>query len=95
MPQYPFNPEMLELAMALRGLTQVGLANELNISQSHVSKIIMKVLDCDDDLAAKISKVLRFPDSFFRQQRRVWGLPLSVHGEYRPLAGYFTEATSP
>lgn len=77
------NPELLTVARELRGRSQTALAQALGISQGHLSKIENGVQECDDPLFEKIARTLNFPESFFDQDARAIGRPISVHPMYR------------
>jgi Zn-dependent peptidase ImmA (M78 family)/transcriptional regulator with XRE-family HTH domain len=77
------NPEMLALARQARGYTQSRFAQKLKVTQGRISKIEMGTLQCPQNLIVKFAELLNFPVTFFTRQRRVYGLPLSVHGLFR------------
>ncbi|RNC84470.1 MAG: ImmA/IrrE family metallo-endopeptidase [Balneola sp.] len=66
------NPKMVELAREARELTQTKLASLLNVSQGMVSKIEQGLNSVDDDILRKLSRVLRYPESFFLQDHRIY-----------------------
>lgn len=63
---------MVELAREARELTQTKLASLLNVSQGMVSKIEQGLNSVDDDILRKLSRVLRYPESFFLQDHRIY-----------------------
>ncbi|HWX54076.1 MAG TPA: XRE family transcriptional regulator [Verrucomicrobiae bacterium] len=73
-----FNPEMLILARESRGHTQGDLARLLAVKQGTVSKLEGGMMPISLDLLDKISRVLRYPRSFFFQTEKVFGFGSSV-----------------
>lgn len=73
-----FNPEMLILARESRGYTQSDLARLLVVKQGTVSKLESGMMPISYDLLEKISRVLRYPRSFFFQTEKVFGFGSSV-----------------
>ncbi len=63
---------MVELAREARELTQTKLAKLLNVSQGMVSKIEQGLNSVDEDTLRKLSRVLRYPESFFLQDHRIY-----------------------
>ncbi len=74
-----FNNEMLVLGRQARGRSQTRLASDAGLTQGHLSKIEHGATEPSDDVVANLAKALDFPRSFFYQQHRVYGLPISVH----------------
>jgi Zn-dependent peptidase ImmA (M78 family)/transcriptional regulator with XRE-family HTH domain len=62
-----FNPAMVTLARDSRGLTQTELADRIRVPQGTISKVESGALSISDDLAAKLSKELEYPEGFFAQ----------------------------
>jgi Zn-dependent peptidase ImmA (M78 family)/plasmid maintenance system antidote protein VapI len=61
------NGKMIEIARHIRGVTQKGLASDLKITQSTLSKLERGEFGVSDATAKQISKILDFPHSFFYQ----------------------------
>lgn len=80
-----FNPEMLQLARQFRGLSQIALAKGTGITQGFLSKIENGLIEPGADTLNTLSATLSFPQSYFFNQDRVYGLPISVHA-YRKKA---------
>lgn len=77
------NPEMLMTARQYKGMTQAQLAKKLKVTQGRISKIEMGVISCPDELLDKIVEVIEsFTKEFYYQQKKIYGLPLSVHKSY-------------
>lgn len=80
-----FNPEMLQLARQFRGLSQIALAKATGITQGFLSKIENGLIEPGDETLNTLCATLSFPHSYFFNQDRVYGLPISVHA-YRKKA---------
>jgi Zn-dependent peptidase ImmA (M78 family)/transcriptional regulator with XRE-family HTH domain len=74
-----FNGELLRLARQYRGFTQRDLARDLKVEPSTVSRVENGVIEPGLLLAPEAADILGFPQQFFEQPDRVYGLPLSVH----------------
>jgi Zn-dependent peptidase ImmA (M78 family)/DNA-binding XRE family transcriptional regulator len=74
-----FNTAILKLAREARYITQKELASMLGVEQGTLSKIEKDILNVDDKLVQKISKILDYPIDFFYQERKV----IAVEGHYR------------
>ena len=70
------NHEMVILARESRGFTQKELARRLGITQGALSRIESGSLGLDDSGLKRLTGVLNYPASFFRQKRLVYGLGL-------------------
>src|SRR5690606_3899464 len=69
------NPEMLELAREVRGLTQSDLAEKLGITQGKISKVLDGLQTFPDELIPRLEIVLHFPRSFFFRDWNYEGPP--------------------
>lgn len=67
------NPKMVSLARQARGLTQTELARRLDYGQGTISKMEQGLLPVSDEMLARLSTVLEYPVSFFRQAGHVHG----------------------
>lgn len=65
------NVEILKLARDSRGYNQKELAAKLGIEQGTLSKIENEVLSFEDTLLDKLCDILKYPKSFFLQERPV------------------------
>src|SRR5256885_17570 len=74
----PVNPLMIVLARDLEEWTQGKLAKELKISQGKLSKIEAGILPVPADLLARMARVLDRPESFFRQDERLYAIDTSL-----------------
>lgn len=81
-----FNHNLLLVARQARGFSQAALADKLEITQGHYSKLENGLSDPPFDLVERISNTLDYPVSFFGQDDNVYGLPVSVHPMYRRKA---------
>lgn len=70
-----FNAEMLTLARMSRSMTQGELAEQVETTQSRVSKIEHGLLEPTDDLVNEFSRVLEYPPAFFFQHGYMQTLP--------------------
>lgn len=71
--RHQVNPDLLVLARESRGLTQIGLAERLGITQSKVSKMEAGLLlPCRQDLV-QLAQALDYPPHFFEWPDRVYG----------------------
>lgn len=79
-----FNSDLLRIARQARGWSQAELARQSAVSQANLSKLENDLIGPTDDVLDSVAKALRFPKSFFYQQDRIIGLPMSV--QYRKQA---------
>lgn len=63
----PFNPTMLTLARESRGLTQTELGLRALLPQGTISKLESGALNLTEELVKTLSRMLDYPESFFRQ----------------------------
>lgn len=74
------NGQMLTLAREFRGLTQQALATQAGTGQSTVAKIEAGLKsDVDEDLLARFSGVLGFPEDFFQQNEELLSFGSSAY----------------
>lgn len=81
-----FNKNMLLIARQVRELSQENLSKRSGVTQGHLSKIEHGLTEPSGDVLTSIANTLGFPVSFFYQQDKVYGLPLSVHPMHRKKA---------
>lgn len=74
-----FNGELLRLGRQYRGFAQRDLARDLRVEPSTVSRVENGVIQPSAEFVREAVRVLDFPEGFFEQADRVYGLPLSVH----------------
>ncbi len=74
-----FNPDLLRIARQARKLTQSALAADSGVSQVNISRWENALLEPAASNLEKVAACLKFPLSFFYEQDRVYGLPMSVH----------------
>lgn len=67
------NPKMLALARESRGQSQSEFAKLLAVSQAYVSKVEAGLLDPTPDVIERLSKLLDYPEEFFRLPDQVYG----------------------
>ncbi|MGI4864613.1 MAG: helix-turn-helix domain-containing protein [Janthinobacterium lividum] len=79
---FPINAQMVRLAREARGLTQKELATRLSVEQGTLSKIERDQHPVTSAFVDLLSEVLRFPISFFSQQKDTFS-PRTVY--YRRL----------
>ena len=82
-----FNSDLLRIARQARGWSQAELARQSDISQANLSKLENDLIGPTDDVLESVAKALRFPKSFFFQQDRVVGLPMSIQYRKRASVG--------
>lgn len=76
----PFNADLLVLARQSRGLSQTELADNCGLSQALISKLENHILaEPSLEVLNKLAVVLKFPNDFFYETDRIYGLPPSVH----------------
>jgi Zn-dependent peptidase ImmA (M78 family)/transcriptional regulator with XRE-family HTH domain len=73
----PINPAMVILAREARGVAQGALADRVDISQGHLSKMEGGLWPIPDDLLIRIAQELRFPGAFFRAREAIFGPGIS------------------
>lgn len=73
-----FNPEMLVLARESRQHTQIELARLLGMEQGTLSKIESGDIPISEPILEGLSKVLKYPHSFFFQNEKVYGFGSTV-----------------
>jgi Zn-dependent peptidase ImmA (M78 family)/transcriptional regulator with XRE-family HTH domain len=81
-----FNYNLVLLGRQLRKISQADLAKFASISQGHLSKIENGLAEPSEPTLKQIARILGFPQSFFNQPDRVYGLPISFHPMYRKKA---------
>lgn len=84
--QYRVNPDCLKLGRQTRGMNQTQLADAAKLTQGAISKFENGLSEPGEDAVTKIAQALKFPVSFFYQQDRIYGLPVSVSRSYRKKA---------
>lgn len=62
------NPKMIALARESRGLSQLELADKLNLSPAHMSRIEKDFAEVGQHHLIEISTVLSYPEGFFYQE---------------------------
>jgi Zn-dependent peptidase ImmA (M78 family)/DNA-binding XRE family transcriptional regulator len=70
------NPHMITIAREARGLVQLELAEQLEVSKPTAWRWEHEEFAISDDVIEKLSKTLHFPESFFYQKGEA--LPLSL-----------------
>lgn len=70
-----FNCHMMTLARDSRGLTQEELSFSLNMGQGTLSKYETGIQVPPDEFVRALGDVLGYPESFFREPGRPYGLP--------------------
>jgi Zn-dependent peptidase ImmA (M78 family)/transcriptional regulator with XRE-family HTH domain len=70
-----FNHHMLTLARDSRGLTQAELASRLGVMQGTLSKYETGFQEPPSDVVALLSNSLEYPEAFFYEVGRPYGLP--------------------
>jgi len=78
-----FRPELISLRRRMLILSQAQLAENLGIQQGSLSKIEQGLLSANEAVVAKLANSLRCPVSFFYQNEREYGPPMSAHPMYR------------
>lgn len=81
-----FNGEMLRLARQYRGYTQRDFSDKLKVDPALTSRIENGVQTPTPDFVTETSALLKFPEKFFEQPERIYGLPMSVHPMWRKKA---------
>jgi len=62
------NPKMITVARESRGLSQLELADKLDVSPSHMSRIEKDFMEVGENHLKSISTVLGYPEDFFYQE---------------------------
>jgi len=75
-----FNNKILLIARQARKLSQKELSELTGIDQGLLSKIENGLREPTGDVIARLSDKLKYPQDFFFQSDRIYGLPVSVHG---------------
>ncbi len=84
--QGDFNTGLLRVARQARGWSQAELSRNSGVSQANLSKLENGLIGPTDEVVDRVASALRFPESFFYQNHRLVGLPISVHPMYRKKA---------
>lgn len=71
------NPKMVTLGRESRSLSQLDLANRLDVTQGRMSKIEHGLLEVGPALLARLSSVLQYPEEFFYESADIY--PPGVH----------------
>jgi len=74
-----FNYRVLLIARQARRLSQLELSELTGIDQGLLSKVENGLREPTEDVVNRLSDKLGFPQDFFYQSGRVYGLPVSVH----------------
>ncbi len=82
-----FNHDLLRIARQARGWSQSELSRRSGVSQANISKLENGLLGPTDDVLSSVGETLGFPQSFFYQNDRVIGLPMSVQYRKRASVG--------
>lgn len=82
-PLESFNPALLQTRRQHKGLSQADLAQRVGITQGHYSKFENGLLSPGEVHVQSLSRALDCPESFFFQQDRLIGPPVSVHPMFR------------
>lgn len=82
-----FNPDMLALARAARGLSQTQLAAMIEKSSGYVNKVERGYVEPTEAQVQAMSKALRYPTSFLTSQERILGFdsPCLYHRKRKTL----------
>lgn len=87
------NTGLLRVARQARGWSQAELARQSGVSQANLSKLENGLIGPTEDVLDRIADSLQFPVTFFFQDDRVVGLPMSVHPLYRKKASVGKKST--
>ncbi|KKL73695.1 ImmA/IrrE family metallo-endopeptidase [uncultured Sulfitobacter sp.] len=82
-----FNQDLLRIARQARGWSQSELSRRSGVSQANLSKLENGLIGPTEDVLGTVSATLGFPQSFFFQNDRVIGLPMSVQYRKRASVG--------
>lgn len=78
-----FNNHILDLLRKARLKTQKQLADECDLTQGHLSKIINGVNSPTEEQIKKFSEVLQYPEAIFFEPGKGYGAPISIHSMFR------------
>lgn len=78
-----FNHDLVLLIRQLKKISQADLARRANMTQGHLSKLENGLTEPSEETLKQLAKALEFPESFFNEPDRVYGLPISCHPLYR------------
>ncbi len=81
-----FNNELLLTVRQHKRFSQKDLAEKVNITQGHLSKLENGLSLPTEETLEALARILDYPVSFFTQSDRIYGLPVSVHPMYRKKA---------
>ncbi len=81
-----FRCDLLSLRRRMLGLSQAELSERSQISQGYLSKIEQGLREVGNDQIERLANALSCPTSFFFQNTREYGPPLSAHAMFRKKA---------
>lgn len=84
---------LLRMARQARGWSQAELSRQSGVSQANLSKLENGLIGPTEDVVERVAEALRFPVTYFFQDDRVVGLPMSVHPLYRKKASVGKKST--
>jgi Zn-dependent peptidase ImmA (M78 family)/DNA-binding XRE family transcriptional regulator len=85
-PTGHFNHRMLLLARESRGLTQSALAERADCTQGAVSRIENGLDEPTADIVDRLARALSYPPSFFFQNARIHGLPVTFYRKRKQMS---------
>lgn len=78
--------DLLRLARQMRGFTQKRSADDLGIAQAVLSRLENGIMEPDNDVISKATRVFHLPREFFAITDTIYGPPVSVHTMLRGKA---------
>lgn len=79
-------PEMISLRRRMLAVSQAQLALETGIAQGTLSKIEQGIKEATPEVLFRLAEALKCPESFFFQNEREYGAPMSTHAMFRKKA---------
>ena len=71
------HPQRVTIAREARGLTQIALAEKMNVRQSTISKVESGLVGISDGLLDSLATALAYPRQFLLDRQTIYGLGLS------------------
>lgn len=81
-----FRSEMIGLRRRMLSLSQAELASRAGIAQGTLSKIEQGIKEASAEVISRLAEALKCPQSFFFQNEREYGAPMSAHAMFRKKA---------